>query len=167
MPFVSFGLKDASRHKADALANASQAVVLDKTSGKWTVKERWEVAVGDFVKVGGRGAGFGFSVGLGFELFQSPRLRWGVLVIVLLRLGRFAVKRPTALCACRFRVGLSVCVFCRSPTKAGEMGCCAVPLKGIILLWKTDGAVRRSWPPGRDELVPIESDHPHGTAVST
>lgn len=45
-------LKDASRHKADALANASQAVVLDKASGNWTVKERWEVAVGDFVKVG-------------------------------------------------------------------------------------------------------------------
>lgn len=46
------GVQDASRHKADALANASQALVLDKASGKWAVKERWEVAVGDFVKVG-------------------------------------------------------------------------------------------------------------------
>ena len=25
---------------------------MDKASGKWSVKERWEVAVGDFVKVG-------------------------------------------------------------------------------------------------------------------
>lgn len=43
--------KDASRHKADAIANASQAVVLDKATGQWAIKERWEVAVGDFVKV--------------------------------------------------------------------------------------------------------------------
>ncbi|CAM9262124.1 unnamed protein product, partial [Hapterophycus canaliculatus] len=47
-------IEDASRHKADALANASKAVVLDKSSGNWAVKERWEVAVGDFVKVRNR-----------------------------------------------------------------------------------------------------------------
>ncbi len=47
-----FTFQDASRHKADAVANASRAVVLDKANGKWVVKERWEVAVGDFVKVG-------------------------------------------------------------------------------------------------------------------
>lgn len=59
-----------------------------------------------------------------------------------------------------------VCVLSLSDQGWGDgMLCCSV--EGIILLWKTDGAVRRPWPPGRDELVPIESDHPHGTAVST
>ncbi|CAN0038698.1 unnamed protein product [Pylaiella littoralis] len=52
MVFTIF--EDASRHKADALANAAQAMVLDKATGDWKVKERWEVAVGDFVKVHNR-----------------------------------------------------------------------------------------------------------------
>ena len=46
-----FCVQDASRHKADAIANASKAFVLDKKTKSWAVKERWEVAVGDFVKV--------------------------------------------------------------------------------------------------------------------
>ncbi|CAM9636300.1 unnamed protein product [Ascophyllum nodosum] len=47
-------IEDASRHKADAIANASKAFVLDKKTKSWAVKERWEVAVGDFVKVRNR-----------------------------------------------------------------------------------------------------------------
>ncbi|CAN0016036.1 unnamed protein product, partial [Discosporangium mesarthrocarpum] len=45
---------DVGRHKADAKANAAPAVVLDKSKGKWVRKERWEVAVGDFVRVSNR-----------------------------------------------------------------------------------------------------------------
>lgn len=49
-PALGLG-QDVSRHKADAIANASKAIVLNEATGKWKVKERWEVAVGDFVKV--------------------------------------------------------------------------------------------------------------------